>query len=484
MKKRIFPVIFIVGAFLAPACGGGGSKCRLDPGEGPSSGYYPVTIRCPGLSFSDAEIPRVRFGENAAIKVEITGPDTLSATVQGSPAAGKVDVVIGQAGEETILKSAFKYAPPADPLFDRMFAIGASWTMGAMSGSIFPGGQLNGPAAQLARRVGAYLPLPVVKIPVPEPVEADDLIGHCTAEELVHIRLGGLDPVLNYIAAQGELSLAVLREDPDIQVHDLAVGGSTIHDVIYGGGASGRKDITFAENLVYFPHAPLSQIFQTPEIGSQLEVLETLSPSVVIITDLFANDLEPALFKEGLADPSLATSFASFQADARTLLARLAATGAEVFIANLGNPIALPWLKLKLVVLEQQGYTRTERDGMLADIEEMVDQFSGYFTGEASKYSSIHIVDLAAAFKEVDEHGLAVGAETLTTQMFGGMISLDGIHPSRTGYAFYANIFLQAINQAMGLDLPMVDLEAALADDPFSPGALRGAGLDPDQCGH
>ena len=467
---------------LAAACGGGEDKCRLTPAEGSLSGYYPVSITCPDRHFSAVAISSVKFGENSAIDIQVIDLHTLSVTVQGVSEPGKVDVLIDGDGGDQVFKSAFTYLPAANPIFDRIFALGASWTMGVQSGSINPVGQYYGPATQLARRVGAYFPLPLVKIPIPKPVQIYSLINNCSPEDIVNIKLGGITELVSYFLAQPNISLASLREDPNILPHDLAVAGAMIHDVIYGGEASNRIDIALQENLVYFPQSPLTEIFMTPKIGSQLEVAEAQHPTLVMITDLFANDMGLAVFKEGLPDISQATPLASFQSDVRVLLSRLSATGAEVFIGNLGHPISLPWLKEKVKLLEIQGYTRTQIDQVMAEIETMVDQYTGALVQEAAPYSNIHIVDLAAAFARIDENGYAVGNVTLTATMFGGLISLDGIHPSRTGYAIYANLFLEAINSARGLNLPMVDLAEVLADDPFSPSAIRAAGLNPDLC--
>ncbi|MDD5223838.1 MAG: SGNH/GDSL hydrolase family protein [bacterium] len=480
--RKIDWAMVLAGLLLVSACGGGEDDCRLTPEEGSLSGYYPVSINCPDRHFSAEAISSVKFGENSAIKIQIIDPHTVSATVQGASEPGQVDVLIDGEGGGRVFKSAFTYLPAADSVFDRMFALGASWTMGVQSGSLNPTGQLRGPAAQLARRVGAYFPLPLVKMAAPEPVQVSSLINNCSSEDMVNIKLGGISGVIDYMIEQPDLDLAIFREDPDILPHNLAIAGSMLHDVIYGGGANRRIDIAFLENLVYFPRGPISEIFLTPELGSPLEFAEAQHPSLVMITDLFGNDMFAAVFKEGLPDVSLATPLAEFQPDIRVLLSRLSGTGAEVFIANLGHPGSLPWLKEKIKVLEHEGYTRAEIDQTIAGIETVADQYSGALVQEAAPYSNIHIVDMAAAAARIEHDGYTVGNTVLTNQMFGGLISLDGIHPSQTGYALYANLFLEAINSALGLNLPMVDLAEVLADDPYSPSAIRAAGLDPDLC--
>jgi lysophospholipase L1-like esterase len=47
-----------------------------------------------------------------------------------------------------------------------------------------------------------------------------------------------------------------------------------------------------------------------------------------------------------------------------------------------------------------------------------------------------------------------------STAVTGGVLSFDGIHPSNTGYALIAYIFIKTINAAYGTDIPEVDLTA------------------------
>ena len=49
----------------------------------------------------------------------------------------------------------------------------------------------------------------------------------------------------------------------------------------------------------------------------------------------------------------------------------------------------------------------------------------------------------------------------------GGAFSLDGIHPSHTGHALIANLFIGAMNEALGLGIAPLDLAAVQAADPF-----------------
>ena len=52
----------------------------------------------------------------------------------------------------------------------------------------------------------------------------------------------------------------------------------------------------------------------------------------------------------------------------------------------------------------------------------------------------------------------------------GGLTSLDGLHPSNTGYALIANVFISTVDAAYGMTIPQVNVGAVYATDPYAPG--------------
>jgi hypothetical protein len=52
----------------------------------------------------------------------------------------------------------------------------------------------------------------------------------------------------------------------------------------------------------------------------------------------------------------------------------------------------------------------------------------------------------------------------------GGLSSLDGLHPSNTGYALIANVFIDQLNASYNLGIPDVNVAAVYATDPYAPG--------------
>jgi lysophospholipase L1-like esterase len=81
----------------------------------------------------------------------------------------------------------------------------------------------------------------------------------------------------------------------------------------------------------------------------------------------------------------------------------------------------------------------------------------------------------------VDVHTVFVGIETAgglpinppyccTLGYGGGFFSLDGIHPSNTGYAVLANVFIDQINKSYGMTIPEVNVNTVYSTDPYAPG--------------
>jgi hypothetical protein len=69
------------------------------------------------------------------------------------------------------------------------------------------------------------------------------------------------------------------------------------------------------------------------------------------------------------------------------------------------------------------------------------------------------VVDIHRIVSEIDENGLVVGGDTLTTEyLVGGLFSLDGVHPTCKGQGVVANALIDAIEERYGLALPPVSI--------------------------
>ena len=90
---------------------------------------------------------------------------------------------------------------------------------------------------------------------------------------------------------------------------------------------------------------------------------------------------------------------------------------------------------------------------------------------------SVHVVDLHAKVATVLSEGVDLGNKVLRPAPFGGLLSLDSMHFSDTGYGALANMFLEEINATLGTNVPLADLSAINAVDAYSVEALQAAGI-------
>jgi lysophospholipase L1-like esterase len=462
-------------------------QAQVTPGEGPLSGYYPIRIDDPAVVAS--EVTEVRLGEVRTFGLRELGPNAFEVVVQGAPSSGATSAAISMGPRTKFLPSAFEYLPVPNAHFERMVAVGASLSQGVQNGVPTLHSGLMSPPAQLARQLGGYFPVPLLlegflpqitpaDIGAPPECQPPDIVAHVTESALEALT----------ILAQG---YDAARVDPDIAVHNLAVGGAKIKTVL---NAPLEEDFagSFMARLVLEPYT----------IGaverSQLEHAEDRTPSLVVSMDLFGNDAAASLLQGTTIDPTLITPFDDFAADLQEIIDRLANTGAEVFLANIPRVSLLPLTKTKRARMVQAAadaataagedpevaaaIAANQADAAIQTTDDRGEEMNGLLAELADENPRIHVVDVAARVEEIAADGLIVGDQMLTTQKFGGLLSLDGVHFTDTGYAMLANLFIEAINAELGTNVSSIDLASVMANDPTSPAALAQAGLEVDLC--
>ena len=77
------------------------------------------------------------------------------------------------------------------------------------------------------------------------------------------------------------------------------------------------------------------------------------------------------------------------------------------------------------------------------------------------------VVDVHGYIDMLAAEGLEINSYKASTQYLGGLFSIDGIHPTNTGYAVFANQFIAATNAALGTAILPVDAAAVAAQDPL-----------------
>jgi len=120
-----------------------------------------------------------------------------------------------------------------------------------------------------------------------------------------------------------------------------------------------------------------------------------------------------------------------------------------------------------------------ERAQVRAKVTAFNDQIAAAIADtERARGVTIAPVDLFTALDQVGANGVDLngdGVPDLTTRYLGGIFSLDGIHPTRTGNALVANAFIDAINARFGESVPHVDVARVAAHDALAHSRFRPA---------
>ena len=91
-------------------------------------------------------------------------------------------------------------------------------------------------------------------------------------------------------------------------------------------------------------------------------------------------------------------------------------------------------------------------------------------------FSGATLVDIYSLVNNLADHGVVVNGRTLTTDFMGGLFSLDGVHPTNTGYAIIANEFIKTMNRSLRTNIPLADVVKVSQHDPLIfPPIVQGA---------
>jgi lysophospholipase L1-like esterase len=102
------------------------------------------------------------------------------------------------------------------------------------------------------------------------------------------------------------------------------------------------------------------------------------------------------------------------------------------------------------------------RAGEIALLQSRTNELNDIIKAVAAQFGA-QVVDIHAIFVALGANGYAVGGIKLTPDFLtGGLLSYDGIHPQRLGYAIVANEFIKVINAGFGAHVPLVNLRPFL----------------------
>lgn len=437
---------------------GSGCSAPLLDSDVPGTGYVDLTLDLAAHGVSPEAVVELTVGGLRAYDLRPDGDD-LTFTVQGG-GPGEAAVVATLA-EGDVTLGTLTYAGPVDPLFDRFVAFGASLTQGTRDAVPTASAQLAGPAMQIARVAGAWLPLPLLADPL-IPMEASDVAADCSTPDTVSFIVGGLLETLDRLVdpVTGGTNLALGRVTPEVTPHNVAVGNATV--AFQRVGYDGRAEDVVAQMIGKLTLEPSGSDLFEPLATTPIQRVVGLDPTLVVSFDLWGNDIIYALFGGDSVDDI--TPVADVAAELEVQLELLDATGAVVILAALPDVTVLPGIDL------------TEEDRVA--VQGVVAAYNQVARDAAATRDWLYIAPLDEVVANLGE-GLEVGDARLTTDALGGLLSLDGLHFTDTGYAMAANAVLGVIRDELGVDVPDVDLGAVYATDIRTPAALAAAGVDP-----
>ena len=275
--------------------------------------------------------------------------------------------------------------------------------------------------------------------------------------------------------------------------NNLAVPGADVHDVVATVSDNGGLHDLILRRL-----------------GTQVQQAVALQPTFLTIW-VGNNDALGAALAGRVIDDVTLTTVAKFEADYRAMISALASTGAKMAIANIPDVTSIPYVTTiprvvvnpatqQPVLVNGQPVPLIGPNGLLgpndrvlltastelaqgkgipvqlggtgAPLSDAVVLDAGEvaaINGRVAAFNSIiasvanqtgaAFVDANALLRRIADQGISIGgihySETFLT---GGIFSYDAVHPTALGYAYIANVFLEAINEKFGGDIPPVDL--------------------------
>jgi lysophospholipase L1-like esterase len=375
--------------------------------------------------------------------------------------------------------------------FSRFVGVGDSLTAGFQSGSLFDdesdpeavnGGQRHSFYVLLANAMETPYVLPLISYPgagtlIVRTGEGCNIGDFAPLPPGTPARLNPQDPATN-VAVPGQSIV-----EANAVTWTLPLGGDTpLEDLILG----------------------LPDALAGAPPSTQVDTAIRRQPTFLSVW-LGSND---ALAAALAADPAQLTPREEFEANANEAFEKLAATGARGVMANIPDvtviahlvsqaeikalsggalddaairlllgvkptdfvPLtALPTV-LAILTGQQQGplaagQILTKKE--VKQIRKMTKRYNRVLAGIAAE-NDWAFVDVNAILNDINRNGLTVPglAAPLTTNFFGGIFSLDGVHPTNTGHAVVAARFVEAINAKYGTSLAAPDVAAIAAADP------------------
>ena len=374
--------------------------------------------------------------------------------------------------------------PAAIPDMARFVVVGDSLSAGFQNGSLHQDQQPNGFASLIARQACTGLVLPLIAAPgIPNRlvIKSFDPLVIEPEDGRSRGRVNFLEQATN-LAVPGHRVQDSLTTRPDRPIDDLTDLVLGLPGLFFPPGIS-RSQVEWAED-------------STPFIAG---------PPTTILVWLGPNDTLVAATE---ADASLLTPSDAFKDAYEEMMDRLAATGAEIVVANVPDTTVIPFLTpaedlaaafgiptgllrsilgigpgdfvtpqafpLIEAIVNMEASPPLPADvvldaGEVARIRAATKAFNKFIAKQAEEHGAA-LFDVHGFLNRIDAEGTVVDGITLTTDFLGGLFSLDGVHPTNIGYALLANEFIEVMNAHFGAAIPPLgddELATILENDPL-----------------
>jgi hypothetical protein len=417
-------------------------------------------------------IESVTFDDIHALDLSATS-SRITLRIQGAPAPGPARVVVTGKNGQIVDNASFTYDGTVGGAPAKWAAFGASLTQGFQSGGLQAHGQTMSWDAQIASGAGVFLGLPLVVDSFLPPIEPSAFVMNCNA---MWSQASVAGPLIETVTdpTTHQIDMRRARQDATLATRNFAVGGATVADII----EPATGPISLIERVTELPAGDPMGLSAPPLSMSQVDRLVALDPDIAVSADLLANDSDGAVTASDDLHPEEMTPVATLAPELATLAKRLGGAHGQYFIGNLLPLDGLPNVTvLKQTTLASDLETEASFDAKLATIRDVINAYNQALASALAPYPNLHLVDLWTPTEAVLNRGLTVGQTTLTGLEFGGLLSLDFLHFTDTGYAFLANVFIPVINENAGTHIPVVDVASVLQNDALSPAKLAADGI-------
>jgi lysophospholipase L1-like esterase len=379
------------------------------------------------------------------------------------------------------------------PSFATTVVIGDSLSAGFQNGSLLDTQQPNGWASLVAKQANFSLTLPLMAPPgLPAVLQLTSL---------------GPPPVVTQ-----ESGISTGRDDATVQATDLAVPGHLLNDLI---NTTPIAVPTTGEDII----TGLILGLPVGDTKSQMNEAIALKPTALFVW-IGSND---ALLADDSGMPASMTPVATFTQEFTQLMTTLhSQTSATLIVGNIPDVTSVPYLTpaatliaevstetgqpvaqvatelgiqagdlvnatglsqaqaaVKAIQQAQTPVPLTDAGFLdateIAAVQSTITQYNTVISQQVTAVGGL-VVDIHTFIQNLVQNGITLNNYPATTAFLGGLFSLDGVHPTNTGYALIANQFIDTMNTNLKTTIPDVDVSAVATADPLFGPNIKPAG--------